>query len=118
MRVELNPKTFLGVTIFNSKTDEFVAIYDECEPKVIRCLNLNCDSVLRETSQKENKKQGNPILDVFYEAYEKFGDYTNHKHDYKKIKLHHLSNLKPEKIENYLHEMNLQNHLHYFQEPK
>ncbi len=68
-------------------------MHDKEKPKVLVFKNLNCEKVLKLNQKDEMINLGNPILDVFYEAYEKFGDYVDYENNQKDMNLYHLTNI-------------------------
>ena len=78
-RIELNGESFLGVTILSDKNNEFLLIHDKAKynSKAYVFENMKCDDIFKEEKKEEVRNEGNPIIDVFYEAYERFGEYTD-----------------------------------------
>lgn len=75
--------------------------------------NLNCEKFLNFNQKEDSVNLGNPILDVFYEAYEKFGEYVDYENDERDINLYHLTNIKEKKIQTYAKELKIPNHIHH-----
>jgi hypothetical protein len=58
--------------------NQFLIIHDSNKPKAYIFENINCDTMMKKEYEKKNNLLGNPILDVFYGAKLKFGEYKNY----------------------------------------
>lgn len=80
--------------------------------------------MLEKGHSEKNKNLGNPILDIFYGAKDKFGDYKKYNYESKRSEIKPLNLLHmtqseslKKKIKVYLEELRLEGHEHrYFEE--
>ena len=70
---------------------------------------MGLNQVLKEKNPTANVLYGNPYLDIFHDAYHKFGDYLDANNVERQLNLYHLTNIK-ENIKNYLKLLPLTNH--------
>lgn len=70
-------ESFIGVNIFSDSANEYMLIHDHKEPKLFSFANMSARNILKQENHLVEAKKGNPILDVFFEAFERFGEYRN-----------------------------------------
>lgn len=119
--------TFLGAIVVSKDLNEYLIAVDSNasnSSKAITFLNMNCNTKLEKGHSEKNKNLGNPILDIFYGAKHKFGDYKKFNNKSKRSEIQSLnllhmtqSEILKKKIKVYLEELRLQGHEHhYFEE--
>jgi hypothetical protein len=66
--IKVNPHTFLGVSVLANKSHEFLLIHDSLKPSAIAFKDMNIQNILCGEEAGEYTAEGNPILDVYYDA--------------------------------------------------
>jgi hypothetical protein len=95
--IKVVPATFLGICIFADNINEYLMVHDTKEPMTVVFTNMSARNILEEQKRNTVVKLGNPIMDVFIEAYERFGEYTYGEVD-RKMNLIHLTNIPSDKV--------------------
>lgn len=75
--VKLDP-SFLGVSIMSEGLNQYLIIFDSIKSKAMCFVNMNCQTMIKKELEAKNIFKGNPILDIFYEAKQKFGPYKTY----------------------------------------
>lgn len=100
MSIELKA-TFFGINIFADNVNEYLVVHDQNNPQLWVLANMSAKNILEQQAHQQEEKKGNPIMDVFIEAYGRFGDYTQEDLT-KKLSLVHVTNLEEKRIMTYV----------------
>lgn len=103
--------SFFGISIFADNMNEYLLVHDRHQPKLMVLTNMSAKNILEQKEKYTKEIKGNPIMDVFMEAYQRFGEYTNGDTT-KKITLAHVTKLPEEDIQAYAAELSLSDHEH------
>lgn len=86
-------------------------------------VNMNCETMLKKELEAKNIFKGNPILDILYEAKQKFGPYKTYTVGCENprtrlLNLHHclIDASTKSKVESYLKELRLTDHMNFYSE--
>lgn len=71
--------------MFADRINEYLVVHDAKESAVYAFTNMSARNILEEQTRQRTVREGNPILDIFREAVDKFGDYST------QIQLMHLT---------------------------
>jgi hypothetical protein len=111
------PATFLGICIFADNINEYLMVHDTKEPMAVVFTNMSARNILEEQKRNTIAERGNPIMDVFIEAYERFGEYT-YGEGKRKMNFIHLTNIPLELVQLYADEQCLNDHNHKVLSPE
>lgn len=101
--------TYLGAVILSKDLNQYLILVDSNKSNATAFFNMNCNTMLEKEENEKNQHFGNPILDVFYGAKDKFGEYKKYnsqskRSEVKSLNLYHFtsSEVSNEKIKQYL----------------
>lgn len=97
--------------------NEYMLIHDQTKPELVAFTNMSAKNILEQKEQQRENKSGNPIMDVFVEAYNRFGEYSQGDIN-KKLSLLHLTSLDEDKVRTYIDELCLSDHEHEIFKPE
>lgn len=73
---------------------------------------MSASNILEEKARTQKKNLGNPIMDVFYEASERFGEYWNNDLP-RSIDLYHFTSMDFNRVKTYAKELSTTDHFHH-----